>query len=277
MSQKQDPDEFVAAWLAAGTREFYDDAALYDHEYRRRRRDIQGYRRLVRELAPGGPVLELGCGTGRLLIPLARDGHQVVGIDLARPMLRRCAERLARLPASRRAAAVLLQADLRAVPLSGPFPLILCPFNAFMHLYERPDVEAALGEVRRLLAPGGTFVFDVLNPDPRWLARDPQRRWARTRMRHPESGEPLVYTTNHLYDPMRQVAFMRIYYELPQQRPESLTRERVVHLAHRQFFPAELEALLHYNGFTIERREGGFEGEPFTPESTEQVIRARVR
>lgn len=234
-------------------------------------------------------MLELGCGSGRLLVPLLRDGQSVVGVDRARPMLRACAERIQRLPTARRARAVLLQGDFRALPLvEERFPLILCPFNAFMHLYERTDVERCLAEVRRLLRPGGMFALDVLNPDVTWLGRDPLKRWARTRFRHPETGEAIIYSTSHLYDAARQVAFIRIFYDPGD--PAAATkaggqgvqnvhrgRSRVVNLAHRQFFPAELSALLHYNGFEVTRRLGGFDGEAFDHSSVEQVICARVR
>lgn len=275
--------------LKAGTSEHYEDPALYDHEYRRRRRDVNWYRALAREVGAGAPtsVLELGCGTGRLMVPLLRDGHQVLGVDRARPMLARCAARLARLPAARREKGRLLQADFRALPLSPQvrFPLIVCPFNAFMHLYTRQDVEACLQEVRAHLQPGGLFALDVLMPDLTFLNRDPGRRWARTRFRHPVTGERLIYSTSTTYDPVGQITITRIFYDPDE--PEggaaagaqegAAGRGQVVHLAHRQFFPAELEALLHYSGLRIERRDGGFDGEPLTPASAEQVIRARLR
>lgn len=266
----------LAAALAAGTTEHYEDAALYDHEYKRRRDDVRWYRRLAaRELgAPParGAILELGCGSGRMLAPLVRDGYRVVGVDAAPAMLARAGERLAHLGREAAARAELHHADFRDVDLGRRFPLVICPFNAFMHLYTRPDVERFLAVVRRHLAPGGLFAFDVLNPDLAWLSRDPRKRWSRTRFRHPRTGRPMVYSTSLSYDAALQIAFMRIYYE-----PEGGGRTRVVRLAHRQFFPLELEALLHYNGFAIEAHEGGFDGESLLPESEEQVIRCRSR
>ena len=88
------------AALYAGAVEHYDDAVLYDYEYRRRRHDIGWYRALARQLRGRAPlrILELGCGSGRLLVPLLRDGHAVLGIDRSTAMLRRCAERMATKP-----------------------------------------------------------------------------------------------------------------------------------------------------------------------------------
>jgi SAM-dependent methyltransferase len=270
----------LARALAAGTREHYQDAALYDHEYKRRRDDVRWYRRLAagelgtpEKRSKNAPaILELGCGSGRTLLPLARDGWRIVGVDAAPKMLARCRDRVDRAGAAVSRRVELVEGDFREISLGRRFPLVICPFNAFMHLYSRADVERFLAVVRAHLAPGGLFAFDVLNPDLGWLSRDPHRRWARTRFRHPVTGKPMVYSTSVTYDAALQIAFMRIYYE-----PETGGRERVVRLVHRQFFPLELEALLHYNGFEISSHEGGFDGKPLLPESEEQVICARSR
>jgi SAM-dependent methyltransferase len=268
--------------LEAGTSEHYADAELYDFEYRRRRRDVTVYRELARRWAGGGgPILELGCGSGRVLAPLARDGHDVVGIDLSRTMLARAAARVARLPARAAARVRLMRADMRSLPViagaSSGVPLVICPFNGMMHLYGRADLAAMLAEVRRVLAPGGRFAFDVLNPDLRWLTRDPHRRWARTRFTHPATGEKLVYTTNQTYEPISQIAYIRIYYERDGVEPEESKRTRVVRLAHRQFFPAELEGICTSAGFRIEDRWGGFSGEPLEGDSESQVVLCSAR
>jgi SAM-dependent methyltransferase len=276
--------ERLAAALAAGTTEHYEDAQLYDHEYKRRKDDVRWYRQLAKEVLgdPAQPrktrpnrrseaILELGCGSGRTLIPLARDGFAIVGVDAAAAMLERCRANMARLPAAALDRIELHTADFRELDLRRRFPLVICPFNAFMHLYQRRDVERFLQVVRRHLAPGGLFAFDVLNPDLAWLSRDPRRRWARTRFRHPRTGKWMVYSTSLTYDAALQIAFMRIYYE-----KEKGGRARVVRLAHRQFFPLELEALLHYNGFEILAHEGGFDGGALVPEAEEQVLRCRA-
>jgi SAM-dependent methyltransferase len=267
--------EQLARALAAGTREHYEDAELYDHEYKRRRDDLRFYRALARDElgAPDGKktILELGCGSGRTLIPLVREGWRVVGVDTSATMLARCRDRLARL-GDAAARAELIRGDFRALALGRRFALVICPFNAFMHLYTRVDVERFLAVVRAHLLPKGLFAFDVLNPDLHWLSRDPHKRWSRTRFRHPRTGRWMIYSTSVTYDAALQIAFMRIYYET-----ESGGRARVVRLVHRQFFPLELAALLHYNGFAVEAHQGGFDGEELLPESEQQVIRCRSR
>src|SRR5947207_6182848 len=101
--------------LLRATFEHYQDPALYDHEYRRRRADVNFYRRTVAE--HGKDALELGCGTGRVLVPLVRDGARVVGVDAAQPMLRAAAARLSRLSPAARARVHLVRADFRRYAL----------------------------------------------------------------------------------------------------------------------------------------------------------------
>jgi SAM-dependent methyltransferase len=270
----------LAQALAAGTREHYQDAVLYDHEYKRRRDDLRWYQKLAAdELGAPRPkpkkppsILELGCGSGRTLLPLARDGYRVVGVDAAPRMLARCRERVEKAGKEVAARVELHEGDFRALALGERFPLVICPFNAFMHLYQREDVERFLAVVHAHLAPGGLFAFDVLNPHLGWLARDPHRRWARTKFRHPVTKKLMVYSTSVTYDAALQIAFMRIYYQ-----SQSGGRERVVRLVHRQFFPLELAALLHYNGFTVAAHHGGFSGGELLPESEEQAILCRSR
>ncbi len=269
-----------------GAKEAYLDADLYDHEYHRRRHDVAWYRQLAADVAAAQskqrPFLELACGTGRLLLRLARDGHQVIGVERSEQMLARCRQRLQKMGKATTARVQLVEADFRALPLecapSERFRLIVCPFNGLLHLYEREDLERFLSEVRRLLHPDGLFAFDVSNPDLDWLTRDPTRRWSRTRFRHPRTGEPLVYSTNHDYDPASQLMTIRFFYE-PDEKAKWSSRSapRTVILTQRVYFPAEMAALLHYNGFTLWYRAGGFDGQPLSPVSAEQVICARVR
>lgn len=263
----------VVELLDRGAREHYDDAALYDYEYRRRLADVRFYRELAKELLGGpGEILELACGTGRLTTRLARDGHQVIAVDLHPGMLARAQARRQALGVATRNRIELICADMRRFALARRFPLVIMAFNSFEHLYTRVEVAACLASIRQHLADGGTFVFDVQNPNPRWLDRDPNKRWAKTKFRLPETGERMVYTTNHDYDPISQIALIRLFY-----RPESGGPEKVVHLSQRKFFPAELEALISYNGFRVERRFGDFDGGELTGEAMSQVLVCRPR
>jgi len=252
--------------LRRGTRDHYRDAALYDFEYRRRRFDVRHYELLAR--AAEGPILELGCGTGRIALPLARAGHRVVGLDLNRQMLARARQRVRRMAAARRRRVLLVEGDLLRLPLRGSFSLVIAAFNTLQHVYDSEQLVALFAAVRQLLAADGRFAFDVMLPDLEWLMRDPERRWIRRRFTHPESGEKLIYSTNHVYEAASQICYIRIYYD---PLPGNPGRPRVVHLAHRQYFPQELRTLLRAAGLQVERCEGGFAGERLRTASESQV------
>ncbi len=253
------PDDLVEDLVDAGSREHYADAALYDHEYRRRRADVTFYRELARKrLGGGGRVLELGAGSGRVTIALARDGHEVVAIDRSRPMLDRLRARVAKLPRAVARRITVAEGDLRDFSADGTFPLAIAAFNVLEHLYTRGEVDACLRRVRAHLAKGGAFAFDVQLPDMIWLMRDPEKRWARTRFTDPTTKRQMIYSTNHDYDPISQIALIRLYYEPADGKGPT----KIVKLSQRKFFPAELEALVAHAGFRVVERYGDFAWRP---------------
>src|SRR5258706_11949225 len=179
-----------------GALEPFEDAALYDWEYRRRRDDVRFYRMLADER--GGPILDLACGSGRLLAPLARDGHLVVGLDHSGPMLAQAAARVARLPSAARGRVRLARGDLRTLATRRRFELAIVAFHGIQHLVTDGDLLRFLRRARAALVPGGWLAFDVFAPEPAFLERaravGPEHRWARTRFRHPTTGRRLEYT-----------------------------------------------------------------------------------
>ncbi len=257
--------------LKLGQDQHYLDADLYEHEYKRRRDDVNYYVAMASgEVSPGGEILDLCCGSGRVTRALLRAGFHVQGIDASAPMLERARLGVSRLPKRFRDNANFVQGDMREFDLGRTFPLILCTFNSFEHLYTRDDIARALACIKRHLAPEGVFAFDVQMPDLSWLLKDPDKRWARTKFRHPITKQRLVYSTNHVYDPVRQVAFIRLYYEPLEDGP--LKEELVVNLSQRKFYPAELEALLHYNGFSVFRHRGDYGGDALDEFAESQVL-----
>ena len=252
----------------AGSREHYADAALYDYEYRRRRADVNFYRELARRrLGATGRILELGAGTGRVSVPLARDGHRVTALDQAPAMLARLGTRVAALPQPVRDRIAIARGELCTFALGETFPLVIAPFNVLEHLYTRGEVEACLGRVAAHLEPGGAFVFDVQLPDLAWLVRDPTKRWAKTRFTDPETGRAMFYSTNHEYDPVSQIVLIRLYYD-----PVDGSPGQVVKLTQRKFFPAELEALVAHAGFRVTDQLGDFSFAPLDATADSQVV-----
>ena len=263
-------EQLVAELIDSGSREHYADAALYDYEYRRRRADVTFYRELAtKRLGGPGRVLELGAGSGRVTIPLARDGHEVVAIDQSKAMLARLRSRTESLPGAVRSRITVVDGDLCTFSAPGPkFPLVIAAFNVLEHLYTRGELAACLARVAAHLAPGGAFAFDVQMPDLAWLVRDPEKRWAKTRFTDPATGRAMFYSTNHDYDPVNQIVTIRLYYDPVDGKAGS----RVVKLTQRKYFPAELEALVAAAGFRVVGRFGDFFWAPLDGAAESQVL-----
>lgn len=251
----KDLEALAAELIDSGSREHYADAALYDYEYRRRRADVTFYRQLAKQrLGTEGRVLELGAGSGRVTLPLARDGHDVVAIDQMPPMLARLRQRAHKLAPSVERRIQAVTADLCTFSVPGRFPLAIAAFNVLEHLYTRVELDACLRRVAAHLEPGGAFAFDVQLPDLEWLTRDPSKRWAKTRFTDPSTGRAMYYSTNHDYDPVTQICVIRLYYEPVDGKGPT----KIVKLTQRKYFPAELEALVAHAGFRVVARYGDF-------------------
>ncbi|MBM4374228.1 MAG: class I SAM-dependent methyltransferase [Deltaproteobacteria bacterium] len=251
--------------LVEGTEAHYRDAGYYTANYRERVEDIDYYLELC--LERGGRVLEYGCGNGRIALPLANAGLDVTGVDCSAEMLDDLRQRLKRGRPEVARRVRLRRGDMRAVRLPSRFDLVLCTFNTFLHLYTRQDVERFLARVRAHLAPRGRFVVDVSMPMAEELARDPERLFRAPRFRHATTGDLVRYGERFRYDPLRQVQLVDMVFE-PIDEP---SRAWVTPLAHRQFFPQELEALLHYNGLDVVEIHGDYERRAPTQEATTLV------
>jgi SAM-dependent methyltransferase len=152
-------------------------AELYDPWSRSVTEDLDFY--VAEARRAGGPVLELGIGTGRIAIPIAQQGIRVIGVDSSREMLSACRRR-----AEAEGVAGLFElhlGDLRRPPLDEQVPLIICPFRSYLHLADDGERVEALTAAHAALRPGGRLVFDVFAPKPddiaathgRWLEREP--------------------------------------------------------------------------------------------------------
>jgi SAM-dependent methyltransferase len=257
--------------IQRGARAHYEDAIYYDLAYKRRRADVRFYRAFCEEW--GGPVLELGVGTGRVALALARSGIETVGIEPVREMLAHARSKLATLPPAARAQLSLRSGDARTLKLGRRFNLVTAPFNVFMHLYTRRDFERTLTSVRTHLQPRGRLVFDVSMPDLRAMNRNPSRFYRGREVLHPGTGQRYAYLEAFEYDPVRQVQMVSLVF----QNLNDLNDVKTLPLSQRQWFPCELEALLHYNGFQIEHMWGDFERGPVDSQSESQIIVARRR
>src|SRR3990170_3104384 len=133
--------------------EFYDHVVPY-----RERQDVAFYVEMARE--SGGPALEIGCGTGRILLPTARAGIDIVGLDGSELMLAICRKRLSSEPSEVKSRVQLVRGDMRRFDLGRTFSLITTPFRPFQHLITVEDQLSCLGCIHRHLVDGGRFILD---------------------------------------------------------------------------------------------------------------------
>jgi SAM-dependent methyltransferase len=238
--------------------DLYDHPALYD-ELLPVGAHLPYYAELARRAS--GDILELACGTGQLTVPLAGAGLRITGLDLSEPMLSVARERAA----ARKVSVEHLAGDMRDFDLGRRFALIFIARNSLLHMHSTEDILAAFAMVRRHLAPGGMFAFDIFNPNVRLLARPANERFPVMRKETESFGTLSVDATND-YDAAKQVGFGCWYVSAPG-RPDAW----VLPLALRNIFPRELPLLLAAGGFHLQSREGDVDHTPFDSSSRSQV------
>jgi SAM-dependent methyltransferase len=213
-----------------------------------------------------GPVLELACGTGRLTIPIAQSGVEVVGLDQSASMLAH-----ARRKAGEAGVEIeWVEDDCRTFALNRTFAMIFIAFNSMQHLHDQASLAALFANVRKHLAQGGRFVFDVFNPSLAILTRDPNQRHLDRQYEDPEGRGTITLEMTAVYDDAAQVNRMKWYFSLPSQKDFQVEQLDV-----RCFFPQEVDLLVRANGFEIEAKYGDFARKAFASGDMKQVVVCR--
>ncbi|WP_344078179.1 class I SAM-dependent methyltransferase [Luedemannella helvata] len=238
---------------------FYSHARLYDLMFPGGGPAVDFYR--AEADRRGGRVLELGCGTGHKLVPIASDGHSCVGLDFSAQML---AE--ARRKADERGVAVeWVQGDMRAFELGRTFDLVFITANSLLHLHESQDLLSCFRSVRSHLAPGARFIFDVFNPSVRLLAGADGVRRTRESFVDPDRGTVSVDVAE-TYDAPAQVTRGTWYFSTGSE-PDFV----VAPLDMRSIFPQELPLLVALGGLRLVERFGDWAGGPFAADAPLQL------
>jgi SAM-dependent methyltransferase len=246
-------------------------AELYDPVYERlSRRDIEFF--ISYSKKANGKTLELGCGTGRVLIPTVQAGCDITGLDFSRFMLNKCQEKLASQTKEVQSRVKLIQGDMTKFATGEQYALITIPFRPFQHLITIEEQKACLTCVRKHLKPDGLFIFDVFHPyvprlsDPKYLMEidvDPRidlpdgrvlRRTTRTIAFHREEQYNDIEIIHYVHHPNGK-------------------EERLVHsFPMRYFYRYEMEHLLTLCGFKIVEFFGDFDRSPFSADSPEMIF-----
>lgn len=232
-------------------------AHLYDLDPREiTKDDIDFYRAKAREI--GGSVLELGCGTGRVTLPLAGDGREVWGLDLSETMLAQLRGKLERLPAAVAGKLHIVHGDMANFDLRRKFDLITAPFRAFQALTEKADQERCLQCVKAHLSGKGQFVMHVFKPkmvfDETWVQPE-SFDWE---VVDPRTNRIVRrYETRKRVDLERQVLYVDLIY-----RVEGSEAEVVEPLSISYFYEDQIRAFLQNSGFRIIGEFGYFDHRP---------------
>ena len=230
----------------------YSFPDLYDEQYERYRDDLSFYAGLAEDY--GGPVLELGAGTGRVSAALAAAGYQVTGVELSEAMLAKAKERLTQSGLSHQV--TLQQGDMRSFDLGEHFPVVIAPFNALMHLYTLQSQDEAFARIRQHLHEDGVFACDLYNPDfARLETLRREEEWAHV---GGENSDLFVYQS---VDRNKQIVTSRYYLDTVA-ADGTLTRRRLT-LTQRYYTRFELERALTGAGFSHIRFYGNFDRRPY--------------
>jgi SAM-dependent methyltransferase len=231
------------------------------------------YRALAQEA--GGSVLELGCGTGRVTIPIAKLGFPVTGLDIVPGMVARARSKSAGLPAR------WVEGDARTFDLGEHFHLIFLTGNAFQAFLTNTDQTAVLGRVHAHLHDAGLFAFETRNP--RWagletraeayeglffnLETDTEEHGWQTFI--DAKGQRVRTSHTQVYDHVAQILHLTGYKRWHEGQEE---HTQITRTALRYTFPQELAALLHSQGFTVIRQYGDWNHEPLAAASPSMIV-----
>lgn len=205
-------------------------------------------------------ILELCCGTGRLTLPIAKDGYDIWGVDYTPSMLRQ-----AKVKASEAGLKInFIEADIRTLNLHEKFDLIFLPFNSIHHLYENADLFQALERVKNHLKEGGLFLLDCFNPNIQYIVEGEKEQKDIAEYTTSDGREVLIKQTMR-YESATQINRIEWHYFINGEF------HSIQHLDMRLFFPQELDSYLERAGFRVIHKFGDFEEEAFNDNSEKQI------
>jgi len=252
---------------ASGLPSVFDDGNTYDLMVGDMPYGLDFYVALAREAH--GPVLDICCGTGRILLPCLQAGIDIEGLDLFEPMLKTLRAKAAALGLSPR----LHQADMSDFSLSRRYRLVMIPFNAFIHNMTQEAQIRCLQLCREHLFPGGKLAFDTFFPSLEIVGAPENTRVLEGELPHPETGLPMRMYDTRSFDRVAQVQHSLNELEL-------LAADGSVQTVHRSeassryIYKHEMALLLLVAGFARWEIHGDFNSRPLTRENDAMVVTA---
>lgn len=206
-------------------------------------------------------ILELCCGTGRLTVPIAKDGHNICGVDYTSSMLGQ-----AKVKASEAGLEInFIEADIRSLNLQEKFDFIFIPFNSIHHLYKNEDLFKAFNGVKNHLKEGGLFLLDCFNPNIQYIVEG-EKEQKKIAEYTTEDGRAVLIKQTMRYESATQINRIEWHYFINGEF------HSIQNLDMRLFFPQELDSYLEEAGFEIIHKFGSFEEERFENKSEKQIF-----
>jgi ubiquinone/menaquinone biosynthesis C-methylase UbiE len=249
---------------------FEDYASFYDLDYA----DFDADWHLIQQFAirSGSPILELGCGTGRLLVPLAEAGFQVTGVDASTAMLALAGEKV--LKAGLNEAVTLVRQDMRELDLENRYNMAFAAINSFLHMMTAEDQVVALARAYQHLKQDGLLVLDLFNPHPDRLLDLRGQVILDKVMSDPCSDERWMKFRTQTVDLAAQTIHTSLFVDRID--CQGGVQRTLFSYSLRYIFRGELELLLQRAGFQLEAIYGSYELEEFTDDSDKMIAVARV-
>lgn len=245
----------------------FDDGAFYDLMLGKFTPGLDYYLELAK--AAKGPVLDVGCGTGRILLPCLKAGIDAEGLDLFEGMLKQLRAKATALGLN----PTLHQADMAKFSLPRRYALIVIPFNAFVHNLTTDDQLACLGNCSEHLLQEGLLTFDVSFPGQHWVGQSSGARAFEGEMPHPETGLPMKMWDTRTFDRVKQVQYSFNEVELLD-AAGNVVETRRSKTTMRWTYKTEMELLMRVAGFSRWEILGGFDGRPLLQETDDLIVKA---
>ena len=209
----------------------------------------------------GARILELCCGTGRLTIPIAKDGYNISGVDITSSMLEQ-----AKVKASEAGLEVeFIEADIRTLDLPEKYDLIFIPFNSIHHLYQNEDLFQAFNVVKNHLKENGLFLLDCYNPNIKYIIEG-EKEQKEIAEYITNDGREILIKQKMRYENKTQINRIEWHFYINDEF------DSIQNIDMRLYFPQELDSYLEQNGFTIIHKFGSFKEEEFNDSSEKQIF-----
>jgi SAM-dependent methyltransferase len=225
--------------------------------------DLQFYKKWLPK-NKNAKILELCCGTGRLTLPIAKDGYNICGVDYSSSMLEQ-----AKVKAYEVGLKIdFIQADIRTLNLKEEYDLIFIPFNSIHHLYRNEDLFEAFKSVKNHLKNGGLFLLDCFNPNIQFIVESEKEQKVIAEYTTKDGREVMIKQTMR-YENATQINRIEWHYFI------NGTFHSIQNMDMRLFFPKELDSYFEWSGFSIIHKYGSFEEEIFNDNSEKQIFVCR--